>query len=598
VKTFEGAPAYRREMNGELFMLAVVNMVSEKTFYESAQARDSRYAQLCQSVALGDPEWMVAFIKWLRNTANMRSASMVAAAEMARAFQVEQYLTRGSISGDGGLSTSEPVIDHHARSPVRRAVDAACQRPDEPSEMVGYWLGKYGRTMPKALKRGLGDAARRLYNERSVLKYDTGSHAVRFGDVLSLAHARPVDGVKQEPKQECPTPDKARFATEEAAPKQTQKTTIPLRAYECVCGWWHLTRQTDALAVRRSPQPEQEVRRSSQNALFKYALDSRHGRDDSDLSQLPMIKANRSFRELVTYDPNVLLSDTIVASAGATWEDVLSLSGSTDLVKGRVWDAIIPSMGYMALLRNLRNFDEAGISRNRFEQVQDYLADPNRVATSRQFPYRFLSAYLNSHLRWHGALEEALGYACKNIPALGGRTLIMVDTSASMSNTAFSDRSKITPVMAAALFGVALTTRGEDVDLYGFADGIRPFKHAIRPGAAVLTETKEFCNRIGQDGHGTAIEVAIRKCFNNHDRVIVVTDMQTMGGRGWYGVGDVSSSVPADVPLYAFNLGGYEATPLDTRTPNRHELGGLNDATFKLIPLLEEGTNAGWPWKR
>ena len=49
-----------------------------------------------------------------------------------------------------------------------------------------------------------------------------------------------------------------------------------------------------------------------------------------------------------------------LAAAGMTWEDVLSLAGST-VDKAALWTALIPSMGYMALLRNLRNFDEAGV---------------------------------------------------------------------------------------------------------------------------------------------------------------------------------------------------------------------------------------------
>ena len=46
--------------------------------------------------------------------------------------------------------------------------------------------------------------------------------------------------------------------------------------------------------------------------------------------------------------------------AGMTWEDALSLAGNR-VPKKDLWEALIPTMGYMALLRNLRNFSEAGI---------------------------------------------------------------------------------------------------------------------------------------------------------------------------------------------------------------------------------------------
>jgi hypothetical protein len=31
--------------------------------------------------------------------------------------------------------------------------------------------------------------------------------------------------------------------------------------------------------------------------------------------------------------------------------------------------------------------------------------------------------------------------------------------------------------------------------------------------------------------------------------------------------------------------------------PYRHEMGGLTDHTFGLIPLLEKGVSGQWPWK-
>ena len=55
--------------------------------------------------------------------------------------------------------------------------------------------------------------------------------------------------------------------------------------------------------------------------------------------------------------------------------------------------------------------------------------------------------------------------------------------------------------------------------------------------------------------------------------------------------------VPAQVPLYGFNLGGYKVAAVSGRA-NRHEFGGLTDATFKMLPLLEAGHNVGWPWEQ
>ena len=83
---------------------------------------------------------------------------------------------------------------------------------------------------------------------------------------------------------------------------------------------------------------------------------------------------------------------------------------------------------------------------------------------------------------------------------------------------------------------------------------------------------------------------SIRATLRGHDRVFVISDMQTFAG------GDVSRAVPHDVPLYGFNLGGYRHTAFDAGTPNRFEFGGLTDATFRMIPLIEAGRNADWPF--
>lgn len=536
-KTYEGAPAYERDDKSALFMLAVVNMVGENTFYESARDRDSRFADLCQKVALADPNWMVNFITWLRRTANMRSASGVAAMEMARAWQQhaknDPSSETASEKRDMVTGTAWRDRDFNARGPVRQAIYRAASRPDEPGEMLGYWLQKYGRTVPKSVKRGLGDAALKLYHENAALKYDTRVNAVRFADVLEMCHPR-----------------------------------------------------TD---------------NDAQAALFEYLIDRRHDREMriGQATYLHTITRNIALRRLADEGghPEVLLDRDRLRAAGMTWEDALSLTGKyANLDQKDVWEAMIPSMGYMALLRNLHNFDKAEISEQAAQAVCRRLSDREAVANSRQFPYRFLSAYLNvDSNRWSTALDEALQYSVQNIPSLPGSTLVLVDTSDSM-NAPLSQRSKISRMMAGALLGVAFAHRNENVSLYGFANGVRPFLHTVPPGSSVLRVCERFVRRGGEDGHGTRIAESIRKTFNGHDRVIVITDMQTFG-RDHYWTGNVTDAVPKETPLFVFNTAGYAATPMQTG-PNRHELGGLTDAAFKMIPLLEAGTDAGWPWER
>jgi hypothetical protein len=215
------------------------------------------------------------------------------------------------------------------------------------------------------------------------------------------------------------------------------------------------------------------------------------------------------------------------------------------------------------------------------------------VARSRQFPYRFLAAYEQVHsLRWGQALDRAMQLSLANLPALPGRSLVLVDTSASMSTRGFSAKSTMSPVKAAAVFGVALAARGAQVDLYGFADGV--FRHPVRKGASVIREVDRFVGRVGEVGHGTRIADSLKATLRGHDRVFVISDMQTFVPSAH--TGDVTEVVPRSTPLYGFNLGGYQVTAFDAGTPNRIEFGGLTDATFRSIPLIEAGRDANWPF--
>ncbi|MFD0851732.1 TROVE domain-containing protein, partial [Actinomadura adrarensis] len=112
--------------------------------------------------------------------------------------------------------------------------------------------------------------------------------------------------------------------------------------------------------------------------------------------------------------------------------------------------------------------------------------------------------------------------------------------------------------------------------------------------ASVLREVERFVKRIGEVGHGTRIADSVRAAYQGHDRVIIVSDMQTFTG-GW--AGNVTDAAPPHVPMYGFNLAGYKHAAIPTGTGTRHELGGMTDQTFRMIPLLESGRNASWPWE-
>ena len=82
----------------------------------------------------------------------------------------------------------------------------------------------------------------------------------------------------------------------------------------------------------------------------------------------------------------------------------------------------------MALIRNLRNFDEQGIGReaDRSRRCSARITDPDEVAKARLFPYQVWAAYKARPVAttWKRALGFTLDHTTTNVPVLD-RTLVV-----------------------------------------------------------------------------------------------------------------------------------------------------------------------------
>ncbi|MFI5984861.1 TROVE domain-containing protein [Streptomyces sp. NPDC051555] len=510
-----GAVGRLRDARSELFLLAVANFVTQRTFHEDAAQRDDRYTALVRELAVEDPHWTAGLLGWLRGEGNMRTAALVGAAE---------YVKARLDAPQASPATAQSQAQAQAQAPSnRQVIDSVLRRADEPGELLAYWTAVHGRNVPKPVKRGVADAVRRLYSASSLLKYDTATKGFRFGDVLNLVHA---------------VPDPAK-------------------------PW--------------------------QGELFRYALDRRHHPDSAVLPEgARTLAAHQALMELPVAERRAVVTGPggaeRLAAAGMTWEALAGwLQGPLDAA---AWEAVIPSMGTMALLRNLRNFDGAGVGDEVAASVAERISDPEAVARSRQFPFRFLAAYQHApSLRWAYPLERALGHSLAAVPALPGRTLVLVDRSGSMWSR-LSDRSQLNRADAAAVFGAALALRAADADLVEFGTGSAPVPYAA--GESVL----KVLERFGDLG-GTNTTEAVRRHYAGHDRVLIVTDEQAARHRA----GDPTEQVPAEVPVYTWNLAGYQVGHGPSGGANRHVFGGLTDAAFRMVSLLEAGREARWPWE-
>lgn len=498
-RTYNATPGYARDAKSELFLLAVTNMVGEHTFYESAATRDVRFNYLVKTVAVDDPAWLAAFLPWLRNEGFMRDAPMVAAMRAAHAMLAAE------IPGS------------------RKVIDSVLQRADEPGKALAYWTQTFGRKLPMPVKRGVGDAALRLYREYPLMKYDTPSHAFRFADVLALTHAGDRKGSAQR-----------------------------------IRGGW-------------------------QHALFEFAIDRRYGRAEVD-DRLPLVAAHARLRAEAGDDPSALLDPARLRAAGMTWEDALSLAGDR-VPKAALWESLVPVMGLGAIVRNLRNLDEAEVGRETRQHVIDRLSDPEQVRRSKLFPITFLAAARAvASLHYAQALDEAMTASVANVPTMTGRTLIVVDMSGSMFGVPLSAKSTLDRADAAKVFAAALAVGNPGSTLVAYSNSSAEVP--VRKASSLSRVIESIPNYRG----GTYTAQAISRHYAGHDRVVLITDEQHHGSAP-------SGVVPARVPLYTFNLAGYRYGSGPSGSGTRHTFGGLTDATFKLIPLLEAGRDAAWPFE-
>jgi len=192
-----------------------------------------------------------------------------------------------------------------------------------------------------------------------------------------------------------------------------------------------------------------------------------------------------------------------------TWE--VALSGGAD--KAGTFTRLLTErkLGYLALLRNLRNMDQAGVDEALVKEA--ILA---RRGAERVLPFRYVAA-ARAAPRFEPWLDQALTETILEAPVLTGRTLVLVDVSGSM-DARLSARSDLTRADAAAT--LASVVPG-DVRVFSFSNAVVevPPRRGMAGVDAVLRS---------QPHSGTYLGQAVGQMNKlPHDRLIVVTDEQS-----------------------------------------------------------------------
>jgi TROVE domain/von Willebrand factor type A domain len=209
-----------------------------------------------------------------------------------------------------------------------------------------------------------------------------------------------------------------------------------------------------------------------------------------------------------------------------TWEVALSAAGRGEApecdsatAKREVWERLLSGrkLGALAVLRNLRNLRQAGVSE---QLVLDALA---AMKTDRVLPFRFLAAARVAP-QWEQPLEFAMFRSLEGRAAsLRGHTVLLVDVSGSME-APLSRRSEMRRTDAAYGLAILLREIAEKATIYSFSDDAKLLP--ARRGMA-LRDALEASQPHSGTYLGKALERIRTECRTGYDRLIVITDEQS-----------------------------------------------------------------------
>lgn len=216
-------------------------------------------------------------------------------------------------------------------------------------------------------------------------------------------------------------------------------------------------------------------------------------------------------------------------------------------------------IGYLALLRNIRNIIKTGSKPELVKGACELLTDEKLIKQSLVFPHQ-IDLALEVILSEFGAdkatpflkaLNTAYKLAIPNLVELftSGRTAVVFDSSGSMStpiSLANKKQGSEAAIAKASLIAATLA-KGIGADVYHFANSCKQIK--VNPLDTVNTLKKQFLSVQGQVGYGTEFNSIFQTLGNKYDRIFIISDMQ--------GCDIIRNQVHNDKHIYSIDITGY-----------------------------------------
>lgn len=345
---------------------------------------------------------------------------------------------------------------------------------------------------------------------------------------------------------------------------------------------------------------------AAQAALFRYLIT-----DEISDEYLPKLAAKARLMRKQELDAEAL---SLAGEAHITWEVLTSHFGSSV----DVWSAAVPFMGYMAKLRNLRNFVEKGVS---LEPILSHLTNANAIRNSKQLPFRFFAAYREID-KLQGlatgevlsALSQALTLSTVNLPRLSGTSFIAADNSGSMDNP-LSGKSVRYADVANLLCAISHTMCERSIPA-AFATDVAPVN--LDRTDSIMANMKKVGEADTKGWSTNAYRCLQWLRENNHhvDRIILLSDMQCYDDGSFEDryaayAGTFGASLARELQLYrsqvnpnvfvhSVDLAGYGTSQFAPDCPKVALWAGWSERVLEAMTLFEEDSHqavariAGW----
>lgn len=243
-----------------------------------------------------------------------------------------------------------------------------------------------------------------------------------------------------------------------------------------------------------------------------------------------------------------------------TWE--VSLSAGMD--KNKVFTELLSEkkLGALALLRNLRNMQQAGVGD---VLIRKALLE---MKTERVLPFRFITAAKYAP-QLEAELEQAMFKCVADAPKLTGKTALVVDHSGSMA-AVLSGKSEMTRFEASAALAMLCREVCEEVQVIAFSSSAV----AVPPRRGfALRDSLHGATEWGGTNTQDALILAAKL---GYDRIIVFTDEQSHQSVSGPGIGATGYFV--NVASYQNGIGYGEWVHID----------GFSEAVLDYIRMHEE----------